>query len=126
MEPGKIKEFKIPVSLLLMAVTLFFMVLYPLYWFNLVILPVEFINLINFIGNWSYYIFAIALIGFFYSVYLFYRTVKDRKEFEELMNADSKSAFVKNLRDLEIISRRLGPSFVKKLREKKEELKIKS
>jgi len=126
MEPGKIKEFKIPISLLLMAVTLFFMVLYPLYWFNLVILPVEFINLIDFIGNWSYYIFTIALIGFFYSVYLFYRTVKDRKEFEELMNADSKSAFVKNLRDLEIISRRLGPSFVKKLREKKEELKIKS
>jgi Protein of unknown function (DUF3198). len=126
MEPGKIKEFKIPISLLLMAVTLFFMVLYPLYWFNLVILPVEFINLINFIGNWSYYIFAIAVIGFLYSVYLFYRTVKDRKKFEELMNADSKSAFVKNLRDLEIISRRLGPSFVKKLREKKEELKIKS
>ncbi len=126
MEPGKIKEFKIPISLLLIAITLFFMVLFPLYWFNLVILPVEFLNLINFIGNWSYYLFAVAVIGFFYAVYLFYSTVKDRKKFEELINADSKSAFVKNLRDLEIISRRLGPSFVKKLREKKEELRIKS
>lgn len=125
MEKGKIKEFKIPISLLIIAITLFFMILFPLYWFNLVILSDQFNSFISFIGYWSYYIFGASIIIFLYFSYVLYVNIKDRRKFEELMHTDSKNAFVKNIKDLEIISRRLGPKFVKKYNEKKEELKIK-
>ncbi len=125
MEKGKIKEFKIPISLLIIAVSLFFIILFPLKWFNLVILSDPFNSMINYIGDWSYYIFAISLIAFFYFTYVLYVNIKDRRKFEELIYSDSKNVFVKNLRDLEIISKRLGPKFVKRFNEKKEELKIK-
>lgn len=125
MEKGKIKEFKIPISLVFLAISLFASVIIVIYWFSLAILPTEFTSFINYTGDWVYYIFALSIIGDGYFTYLFFTTVNSRKKFEELMNTDSKSAFVKNVRDLEIEARKLGPSFKRRLEEKKEQLKIK-
>jgi len=125
MEKGKIKEFKIPLSLVFLAISLFASTIIAIYWFSLAILPTDFSSFINYTGNWVYYIFALSIIGDGYFIYLFFSTINARRKFEELMNTDSKSNFVKNIRDLEMEARKLGPSFKKRLDEKKEQLKIK-
>ncbi|MEM0138135.1 MAG: DUF3198 domain-containing protein [Thermoplasmatales archaeon] len=125
MEKGKYKEFKIPISLVFIAVSLFFFVLTVIYFFDLAILPLGFQTLLDSAGGWSYYIFAISLIVLVYFLYLFVSTVWHRRKFEELIASDSKSVIVKNLRDLEYIAGKLGPGFVKRLQEKKEQLRIK-
>ncbi len=125
MEKGKIKEYKIPLSLVFLAISLFASTIIAIYWFSLAILPTVFTSFINYTGNWVYYIFALSIIGDGYFIYLFFSTINARRKFEELMNTDSKSNFVKNIRDLEIEARKLGPSFKKRLDEKKEQLKIK-
>jgi len=125
MEKGKIKEFKIPISLILLAISLFASAIIVVYWFSLAILPTSFSSFISYTGNWVYYIFALSIIGDGYFIYLFFSTINARRKFEELMNTDSKAAFVKNIRDLEIEARKLGPSFKKRLNDKKEQLKIK-
>lgn len=125
MERGKYKEFKIPVSLVIIAVSLFFFILTTIYFFDLVILPDNFKVLLNSAGGWSYYIFGISLVVLVYSLYLFLSTVANRRKFEELIASDSKSVIVKNSRDLEVIAGKLGPTFVKRLQEKKEQLRIK-
>ncbi|MGC8645407.1 MAG: DUF3198 domain-containing protein [Thermoplasmata archaeon] len=125
MEKGRYKEFKIPISLAMVAVSLFFFVLTTVYFFDLAILPYRFQNFIESTGGWSYYIFAVSLVALFYFLYLFLSTVSKRRKFEELIASDSKSVIVKNSRDLEIIASKLGPSFVRRLQEKKEQLRIK-
>ncbi len=125
MEKGKIKEFKIPLSLVFLAISLFASAIISIYWFSLAILPTSFSSFINYTGNWVYYIFALSIIGDGYFIYLFLSTLNARRKFEELMNTDSKSNFVKNIRELEIEARKLGPSFKKRLNEKKEQLRIK-
>jgi heme exporter protein D len=125
MEKGKIKELKIPISLVMIAITLFLTILTVIYFFSLLILPSEFSNFLSSSGGWAYYIFLVAFIGFLYFAYLLVQTVNDRRKFEELIASDSKSIFVKNVRDLDVIARRLGPSFKKRLENKKEQLRVK-
>lgn len=124
MEKDRIKELKIPISLIMIAITLFASFLTVIYFFNLIILPSEFQNFLSSSGGWVYYIFFLSIIGLFYFGYVLGRAVIDRRKFEELINSDSKSTFVKNVRDLDIIAKRLGPSFRKRLDDKKEQLKV--
>lgn len=125
MERGRYKEFKIPISLVLLAGTLFLFLLTVIYIFSLTILPLTFQNFILWLGNWQYYIFAFSLIGFLYFAYLLTTTVLQRRKFEELIASDSKATFVKNARDLDIIASKLGPSFRKRYDEKKSQLRVK-
>jgi uncharacterized protein (DUF58 family) len=125
MERNKYKEFKIPISLIMMAVTLFLFILMVIDFFSLTILPVEFQSFVTALGGWSYYIFVLSLVGFLYFAYLLAATTAQRRRFEELIESDSKSTFVKNSRDLDIIARKLGPSFRKRFEEKKDQLRVK-
>lgn len=125
MERGKYKEFKIPISLVMLAITLFLFVLLVMYFFSLAILPLSFQSFLTSLGGWSYYIFILSLAGFLYFAYLLAVTVSERRKFEELIYSDSKATFVKNARDLDVISTKLGPSFRKRYEEKKSQLRIK-
>ena len=78
----------------------------------------------NIIGDWIYWIFFISIIAFFIGLYYFYDTLKKLRKFKEYINSESKSKFLKNLKDLEIISYKLGPNHEKILEEKKKEWKI--
>lgn len=60
-----------------------------------------------------------------YFIYIFVSTLEARRKFEELMSTDSKLAFVNNVRELEKMAKKLGPTFRGRLNRKKEELKVK-
>jgi hypothetical protein len=121
---GKYKEFKIPISLVVMAVTLFLFVLAVIDFFSLSTLPINFQSFITDLGGWIYYIFVLSLVGLLYSIYLFASTVVQRRKFEELIYTDSKATFVKSTKDLDLISKKLGPSFRKRYENKKEQLRV--
>ena len=125
MERGKYKEFKIPISLVMLAITLFLFVIVTIKFFSLSTLPVSFQSFLNSIGYWAYYIFVLSLAGLLYFAYLLSVTVAQRRKFEELIYTDSKATFVKNARDLDIISRKLGPSFRARYEVKKDQLRVK-
>ena len=124
MERGTYKEFKIPISLVMLAITLFIFILDVIYFFSLGILPLNFQSFLTTIGGWIYYIFLLSLVGIIYFAYLLASTVSQRRKFEELIFTDSKATFVKNERDLDVISRKLGPSFRKRYEEKKGQLRV--
>ncbi|MCL4447504.1 MAG: DUF3198 domain-containing protein [Thermoplasmatales archaeon] len=121
---GKYKEFKIPISLVVMAITLFLFVLAVIDFFSLSTLPINFQSFITDLGGWIYYIFVLSLVGLLYSIYLFASTVVQRRKFEELIYTDSKATFVKSTKDLDLISKKLGPSFRKRYENKKEQLRV--
>ncbi len=125
MERGKYKEFKIPISLVMLAITLFLFVIVTIKFFSLSTLPVSFQSFLNSIGYWAYYIFVLSLAGLLYFAYLLAVTVTQRRKFEELIYTDSKATFVKNARDLDIISKKLGPSFRARYEVKKDQLRVK-
>ncbi|MCW6158183.1 MAG: DUF3198 domain-containing protein [Thermoplasmatales archaeon] len=125
MERGKYKEFKIPISLVMLAITLFLFAIVVIKFFSLSTLPVSFQSFLNSIGYWAYYIFVLSLAGLLYFAYLLAVTVAQRRKFEELIYTDSKATFVKNARDLDIISKKLGPSFRAKYEVKKDQLRVK-
>ncbi|MVT13313.1 MAG: DUF3198 domain-containing protein [Euryarchaeota archaeon] len=78
----------------------------------------------NYIGDWIYWIFVLSIALFLIGLYYFYDTLKKLKKFKEYINSDSKSKFLKNLKELEIISYKLGPKHEEMLEEKKREWKI--
>jgi Protein of unknown function (DUF3198). len=125
MERGKYKEFKIPISLVMLAITLFLFAIVVIKFFSLSTLPLSFQSFLNSIGYWAYYIFVLSLAGLLYFAYLLAVTVTQRRKFEELIYTDSKATFVKNAKDLDIISKKLGPSFRARYEVKKDQLRVK-
>jgi hypothetical protein len=126
MERGKYKEFKIPISLVMIAITLFlFIVTVADLFYGLNSLPLNLQTFITEIGYWRDYVFILSLVGLLYFIYLFLTTVVQRRKFEELIYTDSKATFVKNARELDIISLKLGPTYRKRYEEKKSQLKVK-
>ncbi len=126
MERGKYKEFKIPISLVMLAITLFlFIVTVADFFYGLSSLPLNLQSFILYIGDWRDYVFVLSLAGLLYFIYLLATTVYQRRKFEELIFTDSKATFVKNAKDLDLISIRLGPSFRKKYEEKKSQFRLK-
>ncbi len=75
-------------------------------------------------GNWNYWIFTLSLIFSGIFLYYTYDWFKDDRFFNEIMNSDSKSKFIKNMRELETIARKHGPSYEERLVEKKSAWKI--
>lgn len=125
MEKGRIKEFKLPISLIMIALTLLVFVILAIYYFKLTVLPPEFQQFANYLGGWSYYVFVLSLIGFLYFAYVLVSTDLERRKFEELINSDSKATFLKNARDLEVVSKKLGPTFEKRYKDRRDQLRIK-
>jgi len=109
----------------MLAITLFLFAIVVIKFFSLSTLPVSFQSFLDSIGYWAYYIFVLSLAGLLYFGYLLAVTVAQRRKFEELIYTDSKATFVKNARDLDIISKKLGPSFRTKYEAKKDQLRVK-
>lgn len=78
----------------------------------------------NISGDWKSWILGVSFLGFFISLYYFIDYFKKLKKFKELINSDSKSKFISNIKELEIISYRLGPKYKDQLENKKKYWKI--
>ncbi|GGM67391.1 hypothetical protein GCM10007108_01830 [Thermogymnomonas acidicola] len=79
---------------------------------------------LSYIGNWDYWVFAVGIIMACVFLYLTYKVARDTRWFQEILSGNSKSLFVKNLKELERISRYLGPRFEDELNLAKERWKV--
>jgi hypothetical protein len=77
------------------------------------------------IGNWIYWIFVAGVIFTILFFYLFYRVLLDMRKFDELVSKGSKFSLMKSLKELRVISKRLGPRYQKLLSEAMEKYKVK-
>jgi hypothetical protein len=77
------------------------------------------------VGDWNWWIFIVSIVFVGIFTYLMWTTYKKRKEFDELIQTDSKASFVKKLDDLEFLAFQLGPSYQDKVQNKKQSFKIK-
>lgn len=78
-----------------------------------------------FLGNWEYWIFALAIIIAGTFAYYFLKVTNDTKKFNELIKSSSKNTFLKNLKELQRIARSLGPKFELELQKSMEKWKVK-
>jgi hypothetical protein len=76
-------------------------------------------------GPWNYWIFTLGIIMTGLFVYLYAKTMSDVSKFRRLMESDSKYSFMKNMKELEAISQRLGTTYKERLTAAKERWKIK-
>jgi hypothetical protein len=79
----------------------------------------------NILGFWTVWVLVFSIIVMFIGGWYTYDTIRKRREFEEYIKTDSKASFIKHLKELEVISYKLGPRYQNILKEKKEEWKIK-
>ncbi len=79
---------------------------------------------LSYLGNWGYWVFTLGLVMMIVFFYLYYKVISDTKKFQELINSESKNIFSKNLRDLERLSKKLGPRYVAELKSAKEKWKL--
>lgn len=80
---------------------------------------------LSFLGDWGYWVFTVGLLLMIVFFYLYYKVLSDTKKFQEMISSSSKNLFLKHVRDLEKISRKLGPMYVEELRETKNKWKVK-
>ena len=71
-------------------------------------------------GNWMYWIFVVSLMGLILFIYLYLKFLSDAKKFTNIISGSSKQNFIKNIKELEELAYKLGPSFEKRLLEAKE------
>ncbi len=79
---------------------------------------------LTFLGNWIYWVITLSFIFALFFFYEVYTIFKDTRTFYKLIQSDSKQTFVKNLRKLEKISRKLGPAFARELKNAKEKWNV--
>ncbi len=77
------------------------------------------------LGNWDYWIFMAGIIFTLLFFYFLYRITIDMRKFEELVSKQSKYNFVKSMKDLQKIARRLGPKYERQLTAAMEKFKVK-
>ncbi len=71
-------------------------------------------------GTWIYWIFTVSFIGLVFFLYMYYKAVSNAKRFNSIISGSSKQNFIKNIKELEELAYKLGPSFEKRLLEAKE------
>ena len=77
------------------------------------------------LGNWDYWIFVAGVIFTLLFFYFLYKITIDMRKFEELVSKQSKYNFVKSMKDLQKIARRLGPKYERQLAAAMEKFKVK-
>lgn len=118
---SKIRELQGIIYLFLAAVgVVLFVLTANEYLFNSSFFPT-----LNSLGDWGYYIFVLGLVMLLVFFYLFFKVLSDTRSFQSMINSESKQIFTRNLRDLERISKKLGPSYVSELKATKEKWKVK-
>ena len=71
-------------------------------------------------GPWIYWIFTVSFIGLIFFLYMYYKAVSNARKFNSIISGSSKQSFIKNIKELEELAYKLGPTFEKKLLEAKE------
>lgn len=66
-------------------------------------------------GNWLYWIITISFIAFAIFAYLLLKLTSNVRKFRKIVSGSSKQNFLKNLKELEVLASKLGPSFEKSL-----------
>ncbi len=77
------------------------------------------------LGNWDYWIFVAGVIFTLLFFYFLYKITMDMRKFEELVSKQSKYNFVKSIKDLQKIAKRLGPKYERQLAAAMEKFKVK-
>lgn len=80
---------------------------------------------LSILGPWETWIFVFALIVSVTFAYFFFKVTNDTKRFHKLIQGSSKHNFVKNLRELQKISKNLGPKYESILEESMQKWKVK-
>ncbi|MCK4443738.1 MAG: DUF3198 domain-containing protein [Thermoplasmata archaeon] len=89
------------------------------------VLPVYLENILNDIGDWIVWMVVVGPILLMGGGWYFFDGIKKRKEFNDLMDTDSKAVFVRNYDRLEEIAYYLTESHRQKFYDKRDEFKIK-
>ena len=71
-------------------------------------------------GTWIYWIFTVSFIGLIFFLYMYYKAVSNARKFNSIISGSSKQSFIKNIKELEELAYKLGPTFEKRLQEAKE------
>ena len=71
-------------------------------------------------GPWIYWIFTVSFIGLVFFLYMYYKAVSNARKFNSIISGSSKQSFIKNIKELEELAYKLGPTFEKRLQEAKE------
>ncbi len=66
-------------------------------------------------GNWDLWIITLSFIGTGVFAYFFFKLTSDVKKFRRIVGGSSKQIFLKNIKELELLARKLGPSFEQSL-----------
>ncbi len=120
-----LREYIIFFSVLIMGLGLFFAIS-SFYGAFLSTYQPDFFKLINdILGYWTVWVLILSIIVIFIGAWYTYDTIRKRKQFEEYINTDSKANFLKHLKDLEVISYKLGTRYQEILKDKKQNWKIK-
>lgn len=86
--------------------------------------PGAILDMVNALGDWSYWVLVLG--GFLTAVFSWY--LGDRylkiKEFNELIDTNSKSKFIKNIARIENLAISLGPDYEDRVMEKEDEYNI--
>lgn len=77
------------------------------------------------LGPWEMWVFVLAIILTAAFSYFFFKVTSETKRFTNLIQSSSKHNFVKNLKELEKISRNLGPKYQELLEESMQKWKVK-
>ncbi|HLH86050.1 MAG TPA: DUF3198 domain-containing protein [Thermoplasmataceae archaeon] len=76
------------------------------------------------VGDWEYWIFAIAVVLIILFAYLYVKVTREYKSFRRILDGNSKQTFVKNIKKLQKIARSLGPRYQEELERKMESWKV--
>jgi H+/Cl- antiporter ClcA len=121
----KIRENMIPISGTIFVLSLIGTILPTIYFFFLDSTPEPLKGICAAPGAWNYWIITLSLLGLVIGGWYLYDTTKKKKKFEELMETNSRSKFMKNLPDLVDIAWYLGKDYEDRLEEKKKKLRVK-
>jgi H+/Cl- antiporter ClcA len=83
------------------------------------------LDFVTSIGAWGYWFFVLGILGAVAGGYFTYSYVSTLRKFERLMSMKGRSNFIRDLDEIERLAYVLGPSFEKRVVEKKSEMKIK-
>ncbi len=120
-----IREHMLQISGTILAISLVGLAISASYFFFKSSVPDPVSGIIEAPGAWNYWIILFSSFGVALGGWYFYDTKKKIKKFESLMETNSKSAFTRNLADLEEIAWYLGGDYSSRLEEKKRKLRIK-
>lgn len=121
----KVRENMIPISGSIFIVSAIGVFISSGYLFFSDILPESLKGICSAPGNWNYWILLLSAFGLLIGGWYFYDTLKKRRKFEELMETNSRSKFMRNLSELEDIAWYLGRDYESRLEEKKRTLRVK-